>query len=397
VTRALGRRKLHHNPSHARLLHNGTKTAAPGASGSGRLNAMIVPASRPASSFTGFIELSARLGTLIVILCSKQTRVDQVAKRVAETPGARALIVEVPAGYELPNGPFRTSATAFKEAGGGRSSDLSLKRNLGLLLARLNGWSKIVFLDDDITLAGVESYRRLAGQLDDKPIAGMICRQFPDNSVVCHARRLAKLYQYNFVSGSVLGVNCGDLPLSFFPDVYNEDWLFFSRAAARGDLANVGDATQSPYEPFANPSRAKHEEFGDLLAEGIYTLMGSVELPSMRYDKLLGIAGSHFWSDFILARQEILTQTAQRLRRFGTADGDDEAGRALRSLEAAEHQLASINPDLCTDFLSAWLDDLRDWETFTDRLCAVGNARAAMDTVGLKDWRWAYTGCQGAN
>lgn len=393
MTQAVG--KIHHNPSHARLLHHATGPRLPSnRPRSTRLDALIIPASRPASSFTNLIELSARIETLLVVMCSKQTRVDQVAERVARTPGARALIVAVPEDYTLPLDPFRTSRPEFEKVAGGRKSDLSLKRNLGLVLARLSGWTKILFLDDDITLSKLGSFRRLAAQLDDNPIVGMINRQFPDNSVVCHARRLAKLKQDSFVSGAVLGVNCGDLPLPFFPDVYNEDWFFFSRAVARNDLAYVGDASQKPYEPFADPKRARHEEFGDLLAEGLYWLMGSVNDRWLQYNQLLGIAGWEFWADAIHARYEIIEETRQRLVRFG-ADGDDEAAQALRSLEASEQQLSLIEPELCAGFVESWLHDLRNWESFIDPVCAVGNVRSATDFLGLKQWRRAYFGCPG--
>ena len=60
--------------------------------------------------------------------------------------------------------------------------------------------------------------------------------------------------------------------MPFFPEQYNEDWFFFSRLTARRDLAHVGYATQAPYDPFADPVRAQQEEFGDLLAEGLYAL-----------------------------------------------------------------------------------------------------------------------------
>jgi hypothetical protein len=57
----------------------------------------------------------------------------------------------------------------------GRRSDLELKRNLGLLLARLHSWGKILFLDDDIgdtvndVSVGIsmEAVGRVAAQLDD--------------------------------------------------------------------------------------------------------------------------------------------------------------------------------------------------------------------------------------
>jgi hypothetical protein len=39
------------------------------------------------------------------------------------------------------------------------------------------------------------------------------------------------------------------LPLSFFPDIYNEDWFFFATEAAAGELPSVGFATQPEYGP----------------------------------------------------------------------------------------------------------------------------------------------------
>jgi hypothetical protein len=77
-----------------------------------------------------------------------------------------------------------------------------------------------------VTLARTDNVARLAEQLDRYQVAGMIVRNFPDNSVVCHARRDAGLPQDVFWTGAVLGVHCNNLPLSFFPDIYNEDWFF---------------------------------------------------------------------------------------------------------------------------------------------------------------------------
>ena len=54
-------------------------------------------------------------------------------------------------------------------------------------------------------------------------------------------------------------------------------------AAAR-KLPRVGHAKQAEYDPFANPDRARREEFGDLLAEGLYALMGG-EDPSVPFER----------------------------------------------------------------------------------------------------------------
>jgi hypothetical protein len=221
----------------------------------------------------------------------------------------------------------------------------------------------------------------------------MVCREFPDNSVVCHARRLAKLPQDNFVSGSVLGVRCGDPTLPFFPDVYNEDWFFFSRAVARHDLLSVGVATQTPYEPFANPRRAAHEEFGDLLAEGLYALIGDINDPKLAYHSQLRYARGAFWENFLEARREGLTITRDRLKHFGAVlHGGGVADHALGSLEAAEQQLDKITPDLCDAFLDAWQDDLDDWETLCLRTGYVGSMRESMGWFEKLSWRIAQFG-----
>jgi hypothetical protein len=222
-------RKIQQRASHACLSQDVSRLPAPALrSRRAYLDAIIVPASRPAFALQPAINLAAFLGALLVVLCSKQTKLEQVARRVARTAGARALVVHIPERWTHTEFPVRTSAKEFQTASADRMSDLSAKRNLGLLLARLHGWNKIIFVDDDITLSHTDNIARLAGQLDDHQVAGMIVRRFPDNSVVCHARRLAGLTQDVFVTGAVLGVHCNSLPLSFFPDIYNEDWFFFA-------------------------------------------------------------------------------------------------------------------------------------------------------------------------
>jgi len=237
---------------------------------------------------------------LLVVLCSKQTSVEQVAKRVP-TPGVRALIVEIPENWRHSKFPARTSDPAFKEANANRASDLSAKRNIGLLLARLHGWNKIVFLDDDITISRRGNIARLAAQLDGHQVAGMIVRRHPDNSVVCHARCDAGLQQDVFLTGAALGVHCNSLPLSFFPDIYNEDWLFFAPEAAGRQLPSVGYAKQPKYDPYGTLDRARCEEFGDLLAEGLYALIADEDL-SLPFGEQLRGATRAYWSRFIEAR-----------------------------------------------------------------------------------------------
>jgi hypothetical protein len=330
------------------------------------------------------IELAASLGAVLVVLCSKQTELEQVARRVAKTPGARALIVSIPAGWRHPAFPTRTSAAEFQTASANRTSDLSAKRNIGLLLARLRGWNKIAFVDDDVTLSQTDSIARLAGQLDDHQVAGMVVRRFPDNSVVCHARRLAGLQQDVFLTGAVLGVHCNNLPLSFFPDIYNEDWFFFADEAAARRLPRVGNATQAEYDPFESPDRARREEFGDLLAEGLYALIGQDS--TVPFGEQLQGATSAYWSRFIDARGEVLSEAKTTLARFSGPAENGYVSTTLGSLAASESQLDTITAGLCVNFLDAWLEDRREWQKFSASVNNVGSTSDAMDFLELRTW-----------
>lgn len=373
--------------SHIHLSRDVSQSPAPALrSKRARLDAIIVPASRPAGSLQRTIELSAFLGVLLVVLCSKRTRFQDISDRVSKTPGARALVIEIPPDWTHPGIPTRTSASAFKKANARRNSDLSAKRNLALLLARLHGWSKIVFIDDDIKYVGIWDFARLVGQLDEHQVAGMLVRKHPDNSVVCHARRLAGLAQDVFVTGAVLGVHCNSLPLSFFPDIYNEDWFFFAEEAAARKLPRVGLARQAEYNPFANTRRARREEFGDLLAEGLYALIGE-NAPSVSFEDQLRAATEGYWSRFIEARHSVITETMTLLSGFLERDlGDDRFSSALESLAAAQKQLGAITPKLCANFLEAWRDDLHDWQTFSNGVNNVDNTSHAMDFLELRTW-----------
>ena len=89
-----------------------------------------------------------------------------------------------------------------------------------------------MFLDDDIYGITKEDVDALATALDDHRVSALIPEEFPDNSVVCHAHRLGGGLQEVFASASGIGVRCDRRHPSFFPNIYNEDWFFFSEEAA---------------------------------------------------------------------------------------------------------------------------------------------------------------------
>jgi hypothetical protein len=374
-------RQIRHGLSHVSLLRD--VSAFPVPSSRSRLDAIVVPAARPSSGLQEVLSLSAQLSVPLVVLCSRQTQVEQVAKRVTDTFGARALVVEVPEGYKLTEGPALAAATRFQEASARRTSDLSVKRNIGLLLGRLRGWNKILFVDDDISRFRPSDIERLTDYLDRHAVASMVSRSFPDNSVVCHARRLAGLKQDVFVGGAVLGVNLRRPGLSHFPDIYNEDWFFFARQANARDLPKIGEVHQAEYLPFLDPKRAEDEEFGDLLAEGLYARFETTPGREFR-DQFALATREDYWRRFIGIRGEMIDRVKVRLSR---AQHDHPTiQQALESLRRSENQLSRIPPALCVDFMESWQEDDVRWHETVARSDATLSERDALAELGLTHW-----------
>ncbi|MFB9322243.1 hypothetical protein [Cryptosporangium minutisporangium] len=137
---------------------------------------------------------------------------------------------------------LRFEADSISHRLSSRRSDVSRKRNLALLLARASGVRRLLFLDDDVAVPDRGDVRRATGGLDQGfTTVGLPVGQFPDHSVVCHAHRLAGGAQDGFIGAGALLVDPQRIT-SFFPDIYNEDWLFILDEVAAGAVATVGRA-----------------------------------------------------------------------------------------------------------------------------------------------------------
>jgi hypothetical protein len=368
-------RDVRQHATHARLL----RYQAPAAVTQERpsLDAIVVPASRPAYNLDHAITLARAVRCHLVVLCSRDTRKSDVHALLRARSFSHATVVKIPRKYSHKFFEFETTDW-IKEQLPGRNSDLSVKRNIGLILARMLGWERIFFLDDDIRDLDAVALRETVSLLHSARSpqqsyysAGMPASDFPDNSVVCHARRVIRESQDVFVSGSALAVDC-TVPFAFFPDIYNEDWLFFYHDVAETRLGSSGHtATQLRYDPFANPMRAANEEFGDVIAEGLYALLEE--------DLKAEHATVERWGQFLSDRKRILDEIIER---------SDEAPREVRekmkhSVQIARKCLTEIRPEMCVEYIAAWRNDLKRWGDQRDTLPRVDSMGKALQELGL--------------
>jgi hypothetical protein len=361
--------RIRHHFSHRALLSR----AGLSGSRSARLDAIIVPSARHADHVRHAAELAHAVNCPLIILASRQSRVDDVMPVVAQFEPDRLFVIDFASARPVPLPEMQTSKL-LTTYGLGRPSDVSAKRNVGLAIARMTGMRRILFLDDDMLIPDATDLLSAAGLLDRYDAVGLRLAGFPDNSVVCHANRQTGGSQDMFVGGGALLV-AADRIQSFFPDIYNEDWFLLLDQFKLRPVTETGRAIQRPYDPFASVDRAKAEEFGDVLAEGIFALLDE--------GRLIAEADAGYWESFIEQRRRLIEDTLHRAR-CGTIPDAGRRERMVRSLLAARDQLLTfVSPGRCVDFLDAWRQDLECWGTFLDDLERTRSIGAAIEALGV--------------
>ena len=373
-------RDIRQHASHTQLIAHSEADLAEGDERPA-LDAIVVPTSRPAHNLDHAITLARAVQCHLVILSSRDADAAEINALLAARSFFAATVIEIPVLYDHKFFQFGTTDWVKQQLPylyAVRDSDLSIKRNIGLILARMLGWQRIFFMDDDIrdleTLALLETVSLVGVSQPPEQrhySAGMSAAEFPDNSVVCHARRAIGEFQDVFVSGSVLAVDCA-ASFAFFPDIYNEDWLFFYRDAAKGRLGSSGhSAMQLRYDPFATPKRAAEQEFGDVIAEGLYALLEG------------GLGAEHataeHWHQFLTDRKRILDEIIDHSDKAP----HDIREKMMRAVETARKCLEEIQPDMCVDYIRSWQRDLRQWETTLREIPQAASIADALDRLGL--------------
>lgn len=353
-----------HIESHAGLLQQSADAGISRRS----LDAIVVPTIRPRAVQTA-AALASDIGCALVVLCTTPEQAGQTAAECG-LPGDGSLVTWVPQSVDDNWLSFLTSVHPENEVERSCHADIARKRNVGLLLARLCGWRTIMYLDDDIRDLTASAVSRAAAMTSRFQAAAFDISYFPDNSAVCHAYRLIGGQQGTFPGGSALVVDverCDTL----FPPIYNEDWLFLFDAVQSRSVTLAGSLSQLEYQPFAHSRRAASQEFGDVIAEGLYRLIHE--------GADVSDATHAYWLSVLDRRFHLIDYIAARLL---TMDGP-EAGSALMSLAAARKRLAAVSPLACASFIHAWQTDIGSWRHALRGLPVLGDMTDAAKFIGL--------------
>jgi hypothetical protein len=341
------------------------------------IDVIIVPSARAADSLAEVMEVAKKLNAPVLVLCSKASKASDVVL-LAKEHKVTVYAADVAGHGILPrlmtdNFLARCSSRGATKTRPDHPTDISIKRNIGLAVARMMGWDSVLFLDDDIKVEDVDAINRAAPHLSEQAAVGLKNVGFPDNSVLCHARRDVGLHQATFVGGGAM-VATTTRDAAFFPQIYNEDWFFLLDSTGIAPVAQMGQVSQKEYDPYAHPRRARIEEFGDCLAEGIYALLdGEREIgEALRYG---------YWRAFLTDRKRKIEDVIRRIPSLSKSEA--EKARMIKSMNAARSRLQLLSPAMCVRYLALWQQDRERWAKFMTGLSRAETARQALDLLGF--------------
>jgi hypothetical protein len=139
------------------------------------------------------------------------------------------------------------------------------------------------------------------------------------------------------------------------------------RLATPGSLAE-----QLPYDPFADPQRAASQEFGDVIAEGLYALLHD--------GRGVDAADEEYWKRFRESRNRVLDDVTKLLPELRP----ELRGEISRAIGAAQQVLWRITPTMCVDYVAAWQRDRGRWGKLLANLSPASSIGDALARMGLR-------------
>lgn len=234
--------------------------------------------------------------------------------------------------------------------------DIWSKRNYILLFSLLNRFSEILLIDDDV-IPTTDLITDVLSLARSYSLVGANIRGMRDVSVVGHICSLNGIVNQNFISGHFLAVNVPRAAQYYFPDLYNEDWIFILLNSLSSPAARYGSIFHLYWDPFAGTgSRTSFEEVGEVFTEGLAQSVlcraGTAPMNCLEH-----------WSETLSRRRIVLSALA--------SDGLVRSMPVVAGiLECARTVAAAVTP---RDLLKLWRDYL---EKLDEWLAIVALARA---------------------
>lgn len=346
---------------------------------------VVVPLSRHEPHLETPARLAADLGWPLLLLCSRGNQA-QPARRLVTAMWPDVVVTAADLLHrDLLHSPDSWLTDEHPAARRRLDVDTNRKRNLGLAAARMTGRSWVLFVDDDLLRLDSPTVLCALHHLpgSGRTVASWACDDYPDNSVVHHARRdVLGLDQDVFIGAGAMLVALDGWDPPGFPPTYNEDWLFLAEPITRGQVVAGPEVGQERYDPYELPARARDEEFGDVLGEGLYHLL--------HIGADLDVAtGARYWGSVHAKRtkliQRIIAELRRRLAVVAVESEHTWLTSALTAVDESRKELTRATPESLADFVRRWRHDEELWAEYLGKLPPRETLKEALVYLGLHE------------
>lgn len=232
--------------------------------------------------------------------------------------------------------------------------DLPLKRNFAIWHGKKIGHKTILLLDDDVRFSGhLLTLHKMMHSVHQTAITGGYSIGEFDTSLT---GAIAMRYGVNrpvFFSGNCLGINLSKFS-PYFPYIYNEDWLSILPAILRRDASLVGPVEQLPRRVICAKDTAEFQEFGEIIADELYSHTGSWNKSKEFISYLDSLLSTSHWSSVLRDRFHWLSQMhKQAILKNRETD--------IVILDAAIYRCREIKTIDIVNFVNDWKVEYSDW------------------------------------
>lgn len=238
--------------------------------------------------------------------------------------------------------------------------DLPIKRNFAIWHAKDVGHQTILLLDDDIRFKdNFLTFRKMLHAVHQTAITGAYSIGEFDTSLTGSIAMQYGITRPVFFSGNCLGINLLKFK-PFFPNIYNEDWLSILPAILRKEAALVGPVIQLPRRVTCVKDTAKHQEFGEIIADELYSRLEKAHKDNCFTDFLNLFLNTEHWENVLGDRVRWLSLLRERAKVEDLSSGDKET--EVEILDAAIDSCGTLKPDDFIGFINKWKIEYSDWE-----------------------------------
>lgn len=232
-------------------------------------------------------------------------------------------------------------------------------RNYALVLAKLLGFRRVIMIDDDIIFKGTKRIFNILSALSRFDIVGARTTGMPDDSVVGHIIRALGLQPDEFISGQFVGIDTDSMDY-YFPNIYNEDWIFFLFQTANTSLGRISEVEQLIYDPFRDFRRKSlFQEFGEIAVDGVFEAVVAKKEMSL-------LNAKDFWTNVCRERAKLLKELT------GAVKSHPNRRTFEMILKGLQRYHLSIHPEQFRLFFGNYLESLSSWHTLLSTLSKYG-------------------------